>query len=96
LAAAQVAVWVQRGAQAGRDRRKQPDDLFADALKQLGRPADRLERVRIADRRSAYWTEQAHPKAASRGTEAERGRSPPDLLRRALRERPVTQCQELT
>ena len=30
-----------------------------------------------------------------RGTEVERGRSPPDLLRRVLRERPVNQCHFL-
>jgi hypothetical protein len=50
--------------------------------------------VRATPRRPASWTAQAYSKAASRGTEMERVRFPPDLLRPVLRERPEQGCQE--
>jgi hypothetical protein len=40
----------------------------------------------------ASATEQAHLKAASRGTEVERGRPPPNFPRSVLRMHPVAQC----
>ena len=52
--------------------------------------------VRTTRRRPASSKEQAHPKAASPGTEVERGRSPPHFLQGMLRVPPVTQCQQRT
>jgi hypothetical protein len=43
--------------------------------------------------RASLTKQQAHPKAASRGTEVEHVRSPSDLLRMVLRVHPVDQCQ---
>jgi hypothetical protein len=48
------------------------------------------------DESLASTTEQAHPKAASRGTEVEHVRFPDDLPRSVLRERPVAQCHGQT
>ena len=48
-----------------------------------------LLRVSNTRRRPASRTEQAHPRAASRGTEVERGRCPPNLLRTVFRAHPV-------
>jgi hypothetical protein len=50
--------------------------------------------VKTTCRAPASSTEQAHPRPASRGTELERGRSRPDLLRKVLRVRQVIQCHE--
>jgi hypothetical protein len=52
--------------------------------------------IRTARRRLVPSTEQAPPKAVSPGTEVERVRFPPALLRSVLRERPVAQCQSQT
>ena len=49
--------------------------------------------VTTTPRGHAPTPEEAHPEAASRGTEVERDRLPPDLLRSVFRERPVAQCQ---